>query len=60
MLIKDQFGIIQMSPISQTSFLVGDFFCRFLQQTGSSTDSPEGFQRQLPLGCKSVTCCYWH
>ena len=26
MLIKDQFGIIQMSPIPQTNFLVGTFF----------------------------------
>ena len=40
MLIQDQFGIIQnrqTSPISQTSFLVGTFFCRFLQQDDSSS-----------------------
>ena len=39
MLIYAQFGIIQnlqMSPISQTSFLVGTFFCRFLQQDSSN------------------------
>ena len=39
MLILDQFGIIQniqTSPIPQTSFLVGTFFCRFLQQDGSN------------------------
>ena len=38
MLIQDQFGIIQnlqISPIPQTSFLVGTFIHRFLQQTGS-------------------------
>ena len=35
LIIKNQFGIIQnlqMSPVTQTSFLVGTFFCCFLQQ----------------------------
>ena len=39
MLIQDQLGVIQelqMSPIPQTSFLVGTFIRRFLQQAGSS------------------------
>ena len=39
MLIQDQLGVIQelqMSPIPQTSFLVGTFNLRFLQQAGSS------------------------
>ena len=39
MFIYGQFGIVQnlqMTPIAQTSFLVGTFFYRFLQQTGSS------------------------
>jgi hypothetical protein len=39
MLIYDQFGVIQnlqMSPIHQTSFLVGTFFAVSLQQTSSS------------------------
>ena len=39
MLIEDQLGIIQTSPIPQTSFLVGNFFCRSLQQDGSSLSS---------------------
>ena len=40
MLIKDQFGIVQNSPsdspIPQTSFLTGNFFGQFLQQSNSS------------------------
>ena len=39
MLIYDQFGMnqnLQMSPIPQTSSWSLTFFCRFLQQTGSS------------------------
>ena len=50
MLIQDLFGIIQnlqMSHISQTSFLVWTFFCHFLQQTGSSAS----FVRKLRI-CK--------
>ena len=38
MLIQEKLGIIQnlqTSPIPQTSFLVGTFFCRFLQQDSS-------------------------
>ena len=41
MLIQDQVGIIQilqMSHISQTSFLVWTFFGHFLQQTGSRAE----------------------
>ena len=40
MFILNQFNIIQnlqMSPIAQTSFLVGTFFYSFIHQTGSKT-----------------------
>ena len=40
MLISDQFGIfqnLQTSPIPHTSFLVGTFCCRFIQQGGSTS-----------------------
>ena len=36
MLISDQIGIFQNLQPSQNHFLGWDFFCRFLQQTGSS------------------------
>ena len=42
MLIVDQFGIIQnlqTLTIPQTSFMVGTFFCRFLHQDSSKSDS---------------------
>ena len=56
MLIKDQFGIIQMSPIPQTIFLVGTFFAVSYSKPALARIHLSEFllQRQLPLGCKQV------
>ena len=59
MLIYGQFGIIQnlqMSPIPQTSFLVGTFFAVSYSKPALARIHLSEFllQWQLPLGCKQV------
>ena len=54
MLIYAQFGIIQnlqMFPICQASFLVGTFFCRFLQQD-SSNSSKASIEKKIKHATK--------
>ena len=61
-LTKDQLGIIKMSPIPQTSFLVETFFVVSYSKPALARINLSEFllQWQLPLGCKSLTCCYLH
>ena len=53
-LVLFRFQIFQMLSISQTSFLIGTFFCRFLQQDGSRI-----LLQVIPLKTTKVFGCLW-